>query len=300
MTFRWRLLTFAFAVLLLAFTSGRSTAAKPLEVVASFTVLADMVRQVGGERVHVTSLVGPNGDPHVFEPTPDDARHIKMADLVFVSGLGLEGWMDRLIIASGYQGRIVVLADGVRTRRMEEDGKEITDPHAWHNAANGVIYVGNIIQALSAADPDGSLSYQATGERYAQQLRDLDAYARQQVASVPAARRKVLTSHDAFGYFGAAYGVTFLSPLGFSTESEASAQDVAKLIRQIKAEHVRAYFIENSNDPRLVRQIASATGADPGGVLYVEALSSPDGPAPSYVAMFRYNVDELVRAMRKK
>lgn len=293
-----RLLATAFAVST-AFLSVQSLAAQPIEAVASFTVLADMVHQVGGDRVHVASLVGPNGDPHAFEPTPDDARRLKAANLVFVSGLGLEGWMDRLISASGYQGKIVVASDGIRTRHMEEDGKQITDPHAWNSAANGVIYVGNIVKALSVADPDGASTYQANGARYVQQLRDLDTYARQQVATVPSPRRKVLTSHDAFGYFGAAYGVTFLAPLGFSTESEASAQDVAKLIRQIKAEHVRAYFFENSNDPRLVRQIASATGAEAGGVLYVEALSPPDGPAPTYAAMFRRNVDQLVAAMKK-
>jgi zinc/manganese transport system substrate-binding protein len=291
-----RLFAFAAAAGVLAPLTTRS-AARPLEVVASFTVLADMVRQVGGDRVLVASLVGPNGDPHAFEPTPDDARKLKAADLVFVSGLGLEGWMDRLITASGYQGRIMVASDGIRALHMEEDGKAITDPHAWNSAANGVIYARNIVAALCAADPDGATLYRANGARYTQQLRDLDSYARQQIATVPPERRKVLTSHDAFGYFGAAYGVTFLSPLGFSTESEASARDVARLIRQIKEEHVRAYFFENSNDPRLVRQIASATGAEPGGVLYVEALSTPDGPAPTYAAMFRRNVDELTRAM---
>ena len=294
-----RLFAIVGAITLATLPSIRSQAAKPLEAVASFTVLADMVHQVGGDRVHVTSLVGPNGDPHAFEPTPDDARRLKAANLVFVSGLGLEGWMDRLISASGYQGKIVVASDGIRTLHMDEDGKQITDPHAWNSAGNGAIYVGNIVKALAAADPEGAPTYQANGGRYAQQLRDLDNYARQQVAAVPIARRKVLTSHDAFGYFGAAYGVTFLSPLGLSTESEASAQDVAKLIRQIKAEHVRAYFLENSNDPRLVRQVAAATGAEPGGLLYVEALSPPDGPAPTYVAMFRRNVDEMVRAMKK-
>ena len=278
-----------------AFSAG----ARPLEVVASFTVLADMVRQVGGDLVHVTSLVGPNGDPHAFEPSPDDARVLRAADLVFVSGLGLEGWMDRLITASGYPGKIVVASDGVRALHMEEDGKEITDPHAWNSAANGSIYAGNIVTALTAADLGNALTYRTNGDRYTELLKGLDRYAREQIASVPPSRRKVLTTHDAFGYFAAAYGVTFLSPLGFSTESEASAKDVAKLIRQIKAEHVRAYFFENSNDPRLVKQIANATGAQPGGMLYVEALSLPDGPAPTYAAMFRRNVDELVSAMTK-
>ncbi|HEX4171677.1 MAG TPA: metal ABC transporter substrate-binding protein [Acetobacteraceae bacterium] len=280
------------------FAGTRVADAKQLEAVASFTVLADMVHQVGGDRVHVQTLVGPNGDPHAFEPTPDDARKLKAADIVFVSGLGLEGWMDRLIAASGYLGKPVVASRGVQTLHMQEDGKQITDPHAWNSAANGVIYVRNIVAALSAADPGGAATYQANGDRYAAELKTLDDYARQQVATVPAGKRKVLTSHDAFGYFGHAYGVTFLSPLGYSTESEPSAQQVAALIKQIKAQHVRAYFFENSNDPRLVEQIARATGAQPGGTLYVEALSEPDGPAQTYAAMFRSNVDKLVAAMR--
>jgi zinc/manganese transport system substrate-binding protein len=294
---RWFALIALF--LLLAWPLRDPVAAKPLHVVASFTVLADMVHQVGGDRVQVASLVGPNGDPHAFEPSPDDARRLKAADLVFVSGLGLEGWMDRLITASGYPGRIIVASTGIRTLHMEEDGKEITDPHAWNSAANGVVYVRNIVEALSAADPDGAAMYRENGGRYAAQLRELDSYARQQIAAVPPDKRRVLTSHDAFGYFAAAYGVKFLSPLGYSTESEASAQEVAKLIRQLKAEHIRVYFFENSNDPRLVQQIANATSAEPGGVLFVEALSAPDGPAPTYAAMFRRNVDELTRAMQK-
>ncbi|RMV92434.1 Cation ABC transporter, periplasmic cation-binding protein [Pseudomonas caricapapayae] len=273
--------------------------AKPLEAVASFTVIADMVSTVGGDRVHVKSLIGPNGDPHVYEPTPSDAQALKNADLAFVSGLHLEGWMDRLIKASGYKGKPVVLSEGVKTRSMDEDGKRIVDPHAWNSAANGVIYVRNIIAALKKADPEGASVYQANGDRYIVELQQLDIYARDQIHSIPSAKRKILTSHDAFGYFGDAYGVTFLSPLGLSTESEASAADVSKLIRQIKAEHVSAYFFENSSDPRLVKQIAEASGAQPGGELYVESLSPADGPAPTYAKMFRYNVDTLTTAMKR-
>ena len=272
--------------------------AKPIEAVASFTVIADMVQNVGGDHVHVTSLIGPNGDPHAYEPTPNDAQALKRADLVFVSGLHLEGWLDRLIKASGYQGQPVVLSNGIKTRSMEEDGKRITDPHAWNSAANGVVYVRNIISALQKADPANASDYQAKGEQYIQQLEQLDAYARAQVQAIPSGKRKVLTSHDAFGYFGDAYGVTFLSPLGFSTETEASASDVAKLIKQIKQEHVSTYFFENSSDPRLVKQIADASGAQPGGELYVESLSPADGPAPTYAQMFRYNVDKLTAAMK--
>lgn len=272
--------------------------AKPIEAVASFTVIADMVQNVGGDHVHVTSLIGPNGDPHAYEPTPNDAQALKRADLVFVSGLHLEGWLDRLIKASGYQGQPVVLSNGIKTRSMEEDGKRITDPHAWNSAANGVVYVRNIISALQKADPANASDYQAKGEQYIQQLEQLDAYARAQVQAIPSDKRKVLTSHDAFGYFGDAYGVTFLSPLGFSTETEASAADVGKLIKQIKQEHVSTYFFENSSDPRLVKQIADASGAQPGGELYVESLSPADGPAPTYAQMFRYNVDKLTAAMK--
>ncbi len=277
------------------FAGTRVADAKQLEAVASFTVLADMVHQVGGDRVNVQTLVGPNGDPHAFEPTPDDARKLKAADIVFVSGLGLEGWMDRLIAASGYQGKPVVTSRGVQTLHMQEDGKQITDPHAWNSAANGVIYVRNIVAALSAADPGGAATYQANGDRYAAELKTLDDYARQQVATVPAGKRKVLTSHDAFGVRPCLRRHVPLATR-LSTESEPSAQQVAALIKQIKAQHVR--ILENSNDPRLVEQIARATGAQPGGTLYVEALSEPDGPAQTYAAMFRSNVDKLVAAMR--
>ncbi|WP_019411430.1 metal ABC transporter substrate-binding protein [Pseudomonas psychrophila] len=290
-------LTLLAAVFALSSIAGLAQA-KPIEAVASFTVIADMVHNVGGDHVHVTSLIGPNGDPHAYEPTPNDAQALKRADIVFVSGLHLEGWLDRLIKASGYQGQPVVLSNGIKTRSMEEDGKQITDPHAWNSAANGVVYVRNIISALQKADPDNASDYQAKGEQYIKQLEQLDAYARAQVQAIPGDKRKVLTSHDAFGYFGDAYGVTFLSPLGFSTETEASAADVATLIKQIKQEHVSTYFFENSSDPRLVKQIANASGAQPGGELYVESLSPVDGPAPTYAQMFRYNVDKLTAAMK--
>ena len=290
-------LTLLAAVFALSSIAGLAQA-KPIEAVASFTVIADMVHNVGGDHVHVTSLIGPNGDPHAYEPTPNDAQALRHADIVFVSGLHLEGWLDRLIKASGYQGQPVVLSNGIKTRSMEEDGKQITDPHAWNSAANGVVYVRNIISALQKADPDNASDYQAKGEQYIKQLEQLDAYARAQVQAIPGDKRKVLTSHDAFGYFGDAYGVTFLSPLGFSTETEASAADVATLIKQIKQEHVSTYFFENSSDPRLVKQIANASGAQPGGELYVESLSPADGPAPTYAQMFRYNVDKLTAAMK--
>lgn len=272
--------------------------AKTVEAVASFTVLADIVKNVGGDRVHVTSLVGPNGDPHSFEPTPKDSAALAHADVVFVSGLGLEGWMDRLVTASDYKGTTVVASQGINTRKMEEDGETITDPHAWNSAQNGAIYATNVMNALIAADPEDSAYFRQHGEAYISQLKQLDSWAQKAFSSIPQEKRKVLTSHDAFGYFGQRYGVKFLAPVGFSTESEASASDVAGLITQLKKEKIHAYFIENQTDPRLVQQIASASGAKSGGELYPEALTAKGGVADSYVAAFRHNVETIVASMK--
>lgn len=283
----------------LAVLSLPATAAEKLSVVTSITVLADIAKQVGGDNVEVRSLVGPNGDAHVYEPTPQDAQAVTKAGLVVVNGLELEGWMDRLVAASGTKATIVVATAGVPTRKMDEDGQEITDPHAWNSAANGAIYAANIAKALAAADPAHAATYQANGLRYEAELKNLDAWARSEVASIPAAKRKVITSHDAFGYLGAAYGIEFHAPVGFSTESEASAGDIAKLIDQIKQEHIKAVFIENATDPRLVQQVAKASGAELGGELYAEALSTADGPASTYAKMFQYNISSLVAGMKQ-
>jgi zinc/manganese transport system substrate-binding protein len=283
----------------LAVLSLPAAAADKLSVVTSITVLADIAKQVGGDNVEVRSLVGPNGDAHVYEPTPQDAQAVTKASLVVVNGLQLEGWMDRLVAASGTKATVVVATEGVPTRRMEEDGQEITDPHAWNSAANGAIYAANIAKALAAADPAHAAAYQANGAKYEAELKALDAWARSEVATIPQARRKVITSHDAFGYLGAAYGIEFHAPVGFSTESEASAGDIARLIDQIKQEHIKAVFIENATDPRLVQQVAKASGAEMGGELYAEALSTADGPASTYAKMFRYNISLLVAGMKQ-
>ncbi|KAA9386195.1 metal ABC transporter substrate-binding protein [Neorhizobium galegae] len=293
-----RLLLSAAIPALMAF-SAVPAFADTLKVVASFTVLGDVVSQVGGKHVKVTNLVGPNGDPHEFEPSPADARNLKAAQVAFVSGEGLEGWMDRLITASGYKGKPVVVSQGVNTRTMDEDGKTVTDPHVWNSPVNVKVWVANIEKALSEADPADASAFKANAEAYLQKLDAMNAYAHSKFDAVPADRRKVLTSHDAFGYFGREYNVSFLAPLGLSTETEASAAGVAKLIEQIKAEGVKTYFLENSNDPRLVKQIAKATAAQPGGELYVESLSDAKGPAPTYEKMFRYNVDQIAAAMAK-
>jgi zinc/manganese transport system substrate-binding protein len=287
------------ALPLLMAASALPAHAETLKVVASFTVLADVVSNVGGEHVSVSSLVGPNGDPHEFEPSPTDAKKLKAADIAFVSGEGLEGWMDRLITASGYKGKPVTVSEGINTRTMEEDGKTVTDPHVWNSPVNVKVWVANIEKALAAADPADAKAFEANAKAYTAKLDALNAYAHSKLDAIPESERKILTSHDAFGYLGREYKVEFLSPLGLSTETEASASDVAKLIDQIKAEHIKTYFFENSNDPRLVKQIAKATGAKSGGELYVEALSKKNEPAPTYEKMFRYNIDQLAAAMKK-
>jgi len=288
----------ALLVLVTGFGAYPACAAdKPLHVVASFSILADMVRQVGGDDVVVTSLVAPDADTHAYQPTTEDAKSLAKADLIVVNGLGFEGWMQRLSVASGTKGVIVVASVGITPRTMTEDNRRITDPHAWQDLANGRIYVKNIAAALEKAAPEHAPAFRVRAARYEAELVKVDQEVRKQLADIPLAQRKIITSHDAFGYFGAAYGVAFLAPVGISTESEPSASDVARLVTQIKAEGVREVFIENMTNAKLIEQIAKDAGAEVGGTLYSDALSLPTGPAPTYLAMFSNNVPKLRAAM---
>ncbi len=293
----------AAAVLLLALTGAASAA--PLQVVATFSVIGDLVRTVGGETVAVTTLVAPGGDAHVYQPAPRDAKSIAGADLVVVNGLGMEGWLDRLIKASGYRGRVLVAADGVAAQTMVEGnggagkGAPVTDPHAWQNLADGRIYVRNIAAALIQADPANAAGYRDRAGRLDAEIAALDGWVRQQIAGIPPAKRKIITSHDAFGYFGTAYGVTFLAPVGLSTDSEPTAAGLGQLTRQIRTEGIRALFIESMTDPRLIEQLAHESGAVVGGTLYSDTLSADGGPADSYLKMFRHNVPAMADAMRR-
>ena len=305
------------AIILLALSSAVDTAGK-VKAVVSFSILGDMVKQVGGDRVELVTLVGPDGDAHVFSPTPADAKALASADIFFVNGLGFEGWIERLEKSSGFKGAVVVASKGVKPLTMheedrlhhgdhEDDGDEhedhagedeqITDPHAWQDLANGKIYVANIRDGLIAADPEGKPVYEANAAKYLDAIAKEEAAVKAAVGALPEARRKIITSHDAFGYFGRAYGLEIIAPQGVSTESEASAQDVAKIIRQIRDENIPAVFIENITDHRLLDQIARETGAKIGGALYSDALSGPDGPAPTYLDMFRHNVGVLAAAL---
>ena len=286
---------FAKALMIILVMLTHPLAAEPLGVVASFSILGDLVREVGGARVAVTTLVGANGDAHVFEPTPNDARAIKSARLVVVNGLGLEGWMSRLIQSTGYRGPVVVASAGVMPRQGEGIG---IDPHAWQNVNNVVRYVDNIVGALADIDPDHAADYRNNGLRYSAELGALDRSVRTAFSAIPADKRKVITSHEAFGYFGEAYGLSLLAPEGFSTDAEPTAQGVAALIRQIRRTGIKAIFIENMSDPRLIRQIAREAGATVGGQLFSDALSAADGPAATYVAMIKHNTATLVETLR--
>jgi zinc/manganese transport system substrate-binding protein len=291
------LVALAFVALAWFGLTSVASAADKLKVAASFSVLGDMVKQVGGDRVDVVTFVGPNGDAHVYEPTPGDIKELTASKLLFVNGLGLEGWMERLEKSSGFKGTVVVATKGIKPRQMVEDEKKITDPHAWQSLANGKIYAANIRDALVAADPEGKATYEANAAKFLDAIAAEDIQVKAAVAKLPVERRKIITTHDAFGYFGAAYGMEFIAPEGVSTESEASAQDVAKIITQIRKDHIPAVFLENVTDSRLLDQIARETGAKVGGTLYSDALSDPSGPAGTYLEMFRHNIGTLTAAL---
>ncbi|SEO03837.1 zinc/manganese transport system substrate-binding protein [Pseudorhodobacter antarcticus] len=315
----------------LALLPVAAAAQDKMPVVASFSILGDMVSAVGGDRVAVTTIVGADGDAHVYSPTPADAQAVAGAKVVFVNGIAFEGWLDRLIEASEYKGPVVIATTGIEPLEMAEEGHDehaagekhadhtegekhhdhaghdhddhaghdhgAFDPHAWQSLVNARVYVANIEAGLAAADPAGATVYAANAAAYVAQIDTLDAKIKAAVAALPEANRSVVTSHDAFGYFGAAYGLTFHAPEGLSTESEASAADVAALITQMKDEAIPAVFMENITDSRLLEQITSETSAKIGGTLYSDALSGPDGPASTYLNMMRHNITTLTAAL---
>ncbi|MGE7470379.1 metal ABC transporter substrate-binding protein [Bosea sp. NPDC003192] len=275
-------------------------AQEKLPVVASFSILGDFVREIGGDRVAVTLLVGPDGDAHVYSPTPADAKTVAGAKLVVVNGLKFEGWLTRLIKSSGTKATVATATTGITPLKMADDhghGHGGEDPHAWQSVANARLYVGNVRDALVAADPAGKASYEANAAAYLAKLDTLEAEIKATVARIPADRRKAITSHDAFGYFAKAYGIEFIAPQGVSTEAEASAKDVGRIIRQIKAQKVPAVFLENITNPRLAEQIARESGAKIGGRLYSDALSAENGPAGTYIAMMKHNISQIEKAL---
>jgi zinc/manganese transport system substrate-binding protein len=299
MTLRLRAVAIAMG---LAVLSAATPAQDKLKVLVTFSILGDFVHNVGGDRVDVTTLVGPNSDAHVYSPTPADARKVAEAGVVITNGLAFEGgWMGRLVKASGTKANPVVATAGIKARQAAGDDKHghshESDPHAWQSVSNAKIYVGNIRAALIAADPAGKAAYEGNAAAYLKQLDALDREVRDAVVAIPKDRRRIITSHNAFGYFQDAYGIAFIAPQGVSTESEPSARDVGRIIAQIKKSRIPAVFMENITDPRLMERIAAESGAKVGGKLYSDALTDAKGEAPTYVDMMRHNVRQLTSAL---
>lgn len=299
---------------LLATRAALAQSPDRLPVVSSFSILGDMAGQIGGDRIALRVIAGPDVDAHGFQPRPSDVAALRDAAVVLRNGLGFDAWMDRLAGAAGFRGTMATVTEGITPRAMaghahDHGGagrrqshsvgpRSVPDPHAWQDLRLAPVYLRNITAALVAADPAGEATYRRNAAAYAERLAALDAWVREQVATVPQDRRRVVTSHDAFGYFAAAYGIEFLAPQGVSTEAEPSAAEVGRLIRQIRARRISAIFMENMTNPAMIRRVAAESGVQLGGRLYVDALSGPTGPAPTYEAMFRHNVGVLVPAMR--
>lgn len=283
---------------------GISQGAEPMPVVASFSILGDLVKAVGGERVKVSTLVGPDADAHAFEPSPADAKTILAGRLFVVNGLNFEPWAKKLAASAAYKGVQLVASTGVKARELPQGTGHAhehghTDPHAWQDPRNMIVYVKNVAKSLSSLDPEGASSYIKNSEAYIQELQALDRVAQTQFAALSAQQRRVITSHDAFGYFGARYQIQFLAPLGINPDGEPSAKDVAQLIRQIKKDRIRAVFVENMSNPQLLGQIARDTGVTLGPKLYVDALSGTGDSGSTYLKMMRHNIAVLAEGMQK-
>jgi zinc/manganese transport system substrate-binding protein len=296
----------ASAAPLTALHAQTAAPARKPQIVASFSILADMASEVAPAGIEVSALVGPDADAHVFEPTPAHGRRLAQADLVIVNGMGFEGWIDRLIKVSGYKGTVVVATRGITPRKVGKHGGSHaghqhshggSDPHAWQDLALARRYVANLAAGIGERWPEHRAEVQTRSADYSARIDALDRQVRDGLAPIPRAQRRVISSHDAFGYFGDAYGIDFLSPQGWSTNSEPSAASVARLIRQVRDQSVRALFVENISDPRLLERIASEAKVSVGGTLFSDALSAPGGPADTYLKMMAHNARSLTAAL---
>lgn len=286
-----------------------ASAQAPLKAVATFSILGDLLAEVAGDKVELSVVVGPDIDAHAYQPRPTDARALADAKMLVSNGLGFEGWIDRLAKAAPFKGRAIVATTGVATLKAGADHAhghshghsqgQGPDPHCWQDVQRARTYVANIAKGLAEADPPNAASYRERAQAFDRRLADLDAWVKAEIARVPADKRRAITGHDSFRYFASAYGVTFRSPRGYNTSSEPSARDVAALIRDVREQRIKALFVENMTNPRLIDQIARESGAVVGPRLYTDALSGPDGPAPTYEKMMRHNVTALVAGMLK-
>ena len=274
--------------------STSATASDRIQVVASFSILEDIVHQVTGDLADVTTIVGPDADAHLYQPNAADAKAVAKADIVFVNGMGFETWSETLIDNAGGAARVIVATSGVAPRLA--DGE--IDPHAWNALTNGIVYVENIAAAMAQADTANADAYKANAAVYIARLRALHASASESFGALPESRRTVVTAHDAFGYLAASYGLNFLAPVGIDTDAEPSAKELAALISHLKATGAGALFVENITSPALITQISRETGLKIGGRLFSDALSERGGPATSYVAMFEHNLGVIMAALQ--
>jgi zinc/manganese transport system substrate-binding protein len=279
-----------------------------IKVAATFSVIGDMVANVAGDRVELATLVGPDGDTELYQPTLADGKVVAEARILFMNGLNddFEPWLEPLLRQAQFTGTKVVVSRGAKTLTADEEhsvtGRPLPaaiDQHAWLDLKNGVIYVRNIADALSAVDVPNAADYRKRAAAYIKELQALDAWARGEMASVPAAKRRMITSHDSLGYLGHAFGITLISIYGWTNRSEPSAAELARLTEQIRQERVHALFLDSITDPRAMQRIAQETGATIGGTLYGDALSKPGGEADSYVKMLRHDISTLKEGLLK-
>jgi zinc/manganese transport system substrate-binding protein len=284
-----------------------ASAQAPIKAVATFSILGDLLAEVAGDKVELSVLVGPDIDAHAYQPRPTDARAVADARVLVSNGLGFEGWIDRLVKAAPFKGKAIVATTGVATLKAgaghgHSHGHSHghgPDPHCWQDVQRVRTYVANIAKGLAEADPSNAAHYRERAQAFDRRLVDLDTWVKAEIAKVPADKRRAITGHDSFRYFSSAYGVKFQSPRGYNTSSEPSARDVAALIREVREHRIKALFVENMTNPGLIDQIARESGAVVGPRLYTDALSGPDGPAPTYEKMMRHNVTALVAGMLK-
>ncbi len=274
-------------------------AQEKINVLASFSVLADMTQNIGGDLIEVNTLVPTGSDPHTHEPTPRDAKLVNNADLILLNGLTFEGWFNELIENSGTKATTFVVSTAIKP--IESIAyKDSYDPHAWMNVQYGISYVEQIAKKLIELDPSNKKTYEFNLSVYKKQLAKLDSYVFEEISKIPKAQRILITSHDAFQYFGIRYGLRLEAVLGTSTDAEVQTQDLMRVSKLVRSENVPAVFIESTVNPKLLKQIASDNNVEIGGSLYADSLGDEHSPAPTYYDMIKYNTDVIVKAMTQK
>ena len=271
-----------------------------LQVATSFSILEDLVQNVGSDRIQVRSFVPRNGDSHSFEPGTQDVRTLSQAKVVFINGHGLEAWFEKLLSNAASKAKVVTLSDGLKTRSFQEDGQTVTDPHIWWDLTHTQAYVTQIARALEAADPTGKTVYASNAKKYNAELIKLDAWAKLEIAKIPVSKRKLVTNHDALGYFAARYGFKIIGQIipSLGTEQAPSARELAALSRTIQREGVKAIFIENTLNPKLAQTLADESGAKVAPALYTDSLGNPGSSGETFIKAFRYNVNTIVNALK--